>query len=295
MRNRSDVTEFMSRLAIVSMCAMIVVSAVCSARLDAAEMSAKRPAMDRKQGHVRFGDLYVAGMATLLPGGGTLEVPGGKTRVSAEKLRSDLLIPSGSLITTGAKETARIRLGERSMLRVNPNSALRIYSLHLELERGQLCVQHGKTTLPLLIQAASSSFILDRESAADVFLSGSGNMIVTIQAGTARIQGAGESFVAGQRIEVKNGAVVTDPHVAELAEWAAYSLVSGIQEFTPRLGLEFEVVDPDIRPVTAPAGHGVGDGVPTTQPEADSSPSKKPAQKPDETLEEHDLGGYGRP
>ncbi|HNW37009.1 MAG TPA: hypothetical protein PKM25_18865, partial [Candidatus Ozemobacteraceae bacterium] len=147
----------------------------------------------------RFGDIYVTGMAVLLPGGGTLEPPGAASKVSAKTLRSELLIPSGSLVTTGASETARVRLGERSLLRISPDSAVRIFALHLKLERGEIGVQQGKTILPLRILASDSAMIVDCESAADFFLSKAGSMIVTVQAGTARLQGREERFSAGQR------------------------------------------------------------------------------------------------
>lgn len=262
--------------------------------VDAAETVKNVASGTARPGHVRFGDLYVAGMATLLPGGGTLEAPGGKPRVAGKNLRSDLLIPSGSLITTAADETARIRLGERSLMRVRPNSALRIFSLRLELERGELCIQQGKTILPLRIRAASSTVDLERESAADFFLSGDGRMIVTVQAGTVKIPGTKGVVPAGQRIEVKEGAVVADPPVARLADWEAYSQATGIQEFTPRLGLEIEDEDAEIRPGQVPQAQNATGGE-TLQPgdsgdEAD--PTSPPA--PSDVLEDHALEGAGQ-
>lgn len=291
MRSGSDATRGLARAVIVSLFAGGMTVALSGARLDAAETTEKDPGRKLERSHVRFGDLYIAGMATLLPGGGTLEAPGGRPRVSAKSLRSDLLIPSGSLISTGATETARIRLGEKSLLRVNPNSALRIFSLHLELERGELCIQHGKTILPLRIQAASSTVVLERESAADFFVSGDGNMIVTVQAGTAKLQGRDEALAAGQRVQVKYGTLITEPRVAQLADWAAYSLISGVQEFTPRLGLEIESADTDLQPVAGPPGQGArnGEDASPAQPEPEPSSPETAPNAPGNVLQDHDI------
>ncbi len=294
MRDRIGNTERWSRALFISFLAMVGVFALQVARLDAAETLGKGAAETVKSGHVRFGDLYVAGMATLLPGGGTLEAPGGKPRVSGKTLRSDLLIPSGSLISTAADETARIRLGERSLLRVRPNSALRIFSLRLELVRGELCIQQGKTILPLRIQAASSTVDLERESAADFFLSDDGRMIVTVQAGTAKVLGKADAVTAGQRMEVTGGTVVTDPPVARLADWFAYSEATGVQEYTPRLGLEIGSGADDVPPVQAPHGPESMGGETTPPGDADIEPVPVSPHAPTDVLQDHDLDGTDR-
>ncbi len=289
MRDRIGNTERWSRALFVSCLAMASVFALPGVRLDAAETLGKGAAETVKSGHVRFGDLYVAGMATLLPGGGTLEAPGGKPRVSGKTLRSDLLIPSGSLISTAADETARIRLGERSLLRVRPNSALRIFSLRLELVRGELCIQQGKTILPLRIQAASSTVDLERESAADFFLSDDGRMIVTVQAGTAKVLGKADAVSAGQRMEVTGGTVVTDPPVARLADWFAYSEATGVQEYTPRLGLEIGDGVDDVPPGQTSTG-----GETTLPDDAGAEPVPVSPHAPSDVLQDHDLEGADR-
>lgn len=296
MRDRTGRTERWFETLFISLLTMNFLLALPGAGLDAAETAMKDAAGTVKPGRVRFGDLYVAGMATLLPGGGTLEAPGGKPRVSGKTLRSDLLIPSGSLITTGANETARIRLGERSLLRVRPNSSLRIFSMRLELLRGELRVQQGKTILPLRIQAASSTVDLERESAADFFLANEGRMIVTVQAGSAKVLGQGDAVSAGQRFEVKGGAVVADPPVARLADWFAYSEATGVQEYTPRLGLGLEIDDDvaDVRPAAAPLGREpAGDGTAPLD-DAGSEPMPVSPNAPADVLQDHDLEGTGR-
>lgn len=294
MRDEAGITERCSGVLFVALLGVAVMIASSGVRLDAAETTASGAAQPVKSGHVRFGDLYVAGMATLLPGGGTLEAPGGKPRVSGKTLRSDLLIPSGSLITTGADETARIRLGEHSLLRVRPNSALRIFSLRLELVRGELRIQQGKTILPLRIQAASATVDLERESAADFFLSKDGRMIVTVQAGTAKVSGTGNAVSAGQRIEVTGDTVAADPPVARLADWFAYAEATGIQEHTPQLGLEIGEDTDDVPPVPPQESHTTTDGENTLPDDAGTEPVPVSPHAPSDVLQNHDLEGTGQ-
>jgi len=244
----------------------------------------------------RFGDMYVAGMATLLPGGGMLEPPGGSPRVAAKNLRSELLIPSGSLVVTGRDETARIRLGERSLLRVNPGSAIRIYTLHLELERGGVAIQHGKSLFPIRLQAASTSLLLDHDSAADFVLPRDGNLVVTMQGGSARLQGSGDTLTAGRRAIIEKGRLVTDPPIARLAAWGEYLGFSQIHEYTPPLALDNEPgdeADDPLTPGVAPTGTGQQGGA--TPPESDQQPPVPPATtNPDDVLQQHEVEG-GQP
>lgn len=169
---------------------------------------------------IRFDDLFVTGMARLLPGGGTLQAPGSARPVSAAGLTSERFIPNGSLVFTNARETARIRLGERSVLRLRPESAIRIFSLYVQIVRGQVGVQHGKTVFPLRLSAASSSLLLERESGADFFLPSDGPLLVTVQVGAVRISGTGRVFPSGSRIEIDKGVVNPDPPISHLMKWA---------------------------------------------------------------------------
>ncbi|HOT26578.1 MAG TPA: hypothetical protein PLU72_00220 [Candidatus Ozemobacteraceae bacterium] len=294
MRDGTEITKKWSGALFVAFLAMTGLVPPAGARLDAVETTASGTTKAVKSGHVRFGDLYVAGMAALLPGGGTLEAPGGKPRVSGKTLRSDLLIPSGSLVSTGADETARIRLGERSLLRVRPNSALRIFSLRLELVRGELCVQQGKTILPLRIQAASSTIDLERDSAADFFLSEDGRMIVTVQAGTAKVAGESDAVVAGQRVEVRSGTVVTDPPVARLADWFAYAEKTGVQEYTPRLGLDIGDGADDAPSALTPGGQEPTGGEPVRPDDTSGELVPGSPQTPSDVLQDHFLEDSGR-
>jgi hypothetical protein len=169
--------------------------------------------------HLNFGDIYVTGMAVILPGGGTIETPSAE-KVLAKNLRREMLIPSGSMIVTGASETACVRLGDHSRVRISPDSAVRVYSLHLKLERGEVCIQQGKTVLPLRILASTTAMVVNQESAADFFLSRNGNLIVTVQAGSAALQGKKQRFLAGQRIEVTNGIPLLGPPSTHLLDWS---------------------------------------------------------------------------
>ncbi|HOY68941.1 MAG TPA: hypothetical protein PLP29_18845 [Candidatus Ozemobacteraceae bacterium] len=243
----------------------------------------------------RFGDMYVAGMATLFPGGGTLEPPGGTPRIMAKSLRSELLIPSGSLIITGSDETARIRLGERSLLRVNPGSAIRIFTLHLELERGNVAIQHGKSLFPLRLQAASTALLLDHDSAADFVLPGDGNLVVTVQGGSARLQGTDDALTAGRRAIVEKGRLVTDPPIAKLMAWGEYLGSSQIHEYTPSLGLDIESdedgADDPLTPNLPPPGTGQQGNDPAPTP--DHQTPVNPSTAPDDILRQHDVEGGG--
>ncbi|MFZ2961012.1 MAG: hypothetical protein WA705_29380 [Candidatus Ozemobacteraceae bacterium] len=217
------------------------------------QSAGKKPAPKRV--HIRFGDIYVAGMAVLLPGGGTLEPPGSVAKVSAKTLRREILIPSGSLITTGASETARARLGEHSLLRISPDSAVRIYSLHLKLERGEICIQQGKTVLPLRILASTTAMVVERESAADFFLSKNGSLIVTVQAGTTTLQSSKQSFSAGQRIEVSNDKPLTAPPVSHLLDWSNSPRFVSWQDMINSLGVKMS--DDTFTPAVSTGGEPV--------------------------------------
>jgi len=280
---------------------VIALSGISTAPAGALQDSAEKP--PSRPANARFGDIYVTGMAALLPGGGTLEPPGSAPKVSAKTLRSELLIPSGSLVTTGASETARIRLGERSLLRLSPDSAVRIYALHLKLERGEIGVQQGKTILPLRILASSSAMIVDCESTADFFLSQAGSVIVTVQAGTTRLQGSDQRFSAGQRIEVSGGTAIADPPASHLLEWLNYPRFEPRQETINRLGTEmldetFSPAEPPdaptmLEPVLSDFEHQDNPG--QTAPATDFTPSGPLPQTPDGILQQHDLDEDGQP
>ncbi|MFZ2957198.1 MAG: hypothetical protein WA705_09930 [Candidatus Ozemobacteraceae bacterium] len=283
---------------IIRLCAGLLSFSICCFAFAAGEKTDGNDKKKQAKVHVRFGEIFVAGMATLLPGGGTLAPPGKKSHVLAKNLRSDFLIPSGSLISTGASETARVRLGEQSLLRINPDSAVRIFTLHLELERGEVCVQHGKTILPLRIQAGSASLVLERESAADFFLSLKGNLVVTVQGGSARIQGRQETFSEGQRVEItKAGDVTPNPPESHLADWAEYSRHSGDQWSAPVAGLEMKTDEmfPESRPSGEPPASEIGQPEQNRSPALASDTTPSAPQAPEDALQQHDVGEEGQP
>jgi len=203
-------------------------------------------------GPKRFGELFIYSLAILEKGGGTVHYAD-SARKPAAAAAGEIMAPTGSRIITGASETARLRLGDKTTLSIAPDSEILLQPAHLEILRGECLVRHGNGFLPVKI-AGPVALLIEKNSSVGFGRSGD-TLMVTIHKGNARVSGTGTSFGAGKcyRFSGKDGrAVIVErrPTPALTAE----QIESTIPDFETGILNETEPFWPDEEPLPADNG-----------------------------------------
>ncbi len=147
-----------------------------------------------EQAPKKFGELYIYSLAILEKGAGTVLLPDpGKQPQKAVK--GEILAPAGSRIITSADETARLRLGEKTLIRISPNSEVLLKPAHIEIVRGDCLIRHGSALLPLKLVGPSPVLVL-RDSSVEMARSGD-SLLVTIHKGSLKLPESDRLITAG--------------------------------------------------------------------------------------------------
>ncbi|NLI76475.1 MAG: FecR domain-containing protein [Candidatus Riflebacteria bacterium] len=232
----------------------------------------------------RFSEVYPVGMAVFLPGSGSVLLPDRPDRPLVPD--RETLLPTGSIVRTGPTEEARVRLGERSLLRIGPDSEVVFRALHLEISRGTVFLRHGETLLPLPVRSGRSLVLLDRGAAADLEAQEDG-LLVTPQAGSVRRPGQPRAFGPGERFFCRGDTLVEDAPPARTAPALA---AAGPQ--TPDRVLWPELVDAlETALAEAATGDWPAPGPDSTGPAPAVEPAAPP--RPMGILRHHTLTGSG--
>ncbi|RCK78773.1 MAG: hypothetical protein OZSIB_1126 [Candidatus Ozemobacter sibiricus] len=152
-------------------------------------------------------------------------------KMAATPLATGTRIKTGSVVGTAADAGAVLRLGSGSLLRMAPNTRVRVLPYSLELQEGACRARHVNQYHPLKIEG-KATILLTREGAADLETRGN-KVLVQVQAGKVRAAGLKEPVAAGQTIEAKGQeARLTDERPAWEARMAgpARSAVDEVSE-----------------------------------------------------------------
>ncbi|NLI76468.1 MAG: FecR domain-containing protein [Candidatus Riflebacteria bacterium] len=150
-----------------------------------------------------FDRVYIYGMVVLEPGGGTVFYPDQRPPRTASG--SDLLVPTGASIRTGASETAVIRVGQGSVLRLAPRTEVIVRPARLDLQQGECLVRHGDAVIPFRLGGTAMVSIAPGgtvEAARE-----GDHLLLVVQAGTARVGNHPTPLAAGQKAEVTKASV----------------------------------------------------------------------------------------
>lgn len=142
---------------------------------------------------------FVYGLVILDEGKAFLVDPQGE--MAATPLATGTRIKTGSVVGTPADAGAVLRLGSGSLLRMAPNTRVRVLPYSLELQEGACRARHVNQYHPLKIEG-KATILLTREGAADLETRGN-KVLVQVQAGKVRAAGLKEPVAAGQTIEAK--------------------------------------------------------------------------------------------
>ena len=143
----------------------------------------------------RFGELFIYSLAILEKGGGTVFYAD-STRKPATAIDREIIAPTDSKISTGASETARLRLGEKTTLSIAPDSEILLHPAHIEILNGECLVRHGNGFLPVKI-SGPVALLVEKNSSVE-FGRSAETLTVTIHKGNARVSGTDTSFGAGK-------------------------------------------------------------------------------------------------
>ncbi len=153
----------------------------------------------------RFGELYIYSMAVLEKGGGTIHFSD-PSRLAQSAAAGDILAPSGSRIMTGNNETAVLRLGEKTIVKIAADTEILLKEAQLEIKKGECLVRHGSTLLPVKI-AGPSPFAITRDSSVEIARH-EDEMLVTIQNGRVQIPVTGQTLDSGARFRISRTGIM---------------------------------------------------------------------------------------
>ena len=151
-----------------------------------------------------FGELFLYGQISLLPGSGLLYPPGKTRPVSPSD--KELHVPVNSILETRASETATLRFGSGSRIVVGPNSRLKICRFSLEVAMGSLLVRHHGSAFPLLLTGSQSLRIPD-QSLVELVASGA-EALVRVQAGSVTVGKDRTTVSVGETVRIADDRVV---------------------------------------------------------------------------------------
>lgn len=191
----------------------------------------------------RFGEIYIYSMAILQKGGGKVVFadPARASQLAADK---DLMVHAGSKIVTGASETAVLKLGEKTLVRIAPDSEILLKTTQFEVLKGTCLVRHGNVLFPVKIGGPVPMLVTQGSSVELVSID---NVIVaTVYNGSLQLPSTGESFSAGFSFKISDrgsekldfSALQASPLVAEFSGRRSWTL--GDQIFSD----SFDEVDP---------------------------------------------------
>lgn len=151
----------------------------------------------------RFGELYIYSMAILEKGAGTVYYPDTSLKPESAVMK-DVFVKVGARVVTSASETARLRLGEKTLIRILPNSEILLKSAHLEVVRGECLIRHGNTLFPIKVMGPMP-FLVTNNSSVEIAKTDNA-LLITIQKGILRIPGTNQQLPAGQKFNLsENG------------------------------------------------------------------------------------------
>ncbi|HAE38693.1 MAG TPA: hypothetical protein DCG57_08655 [Candidatus Riflebacteria bacterium] len=142
----------------------------------------------------RFGEIYIYSMAVLEKGGGKV-VFADPARAPQSASDKDLVVLAGSKIITGASETAALRLGENTLIRIAPDSEILLKSSHFEVIKGTCLVRHGTVLFPVKV-GGPSPMLITRDSSVEL-VSVDKAIVATVYKGNLQLPGTGEHLAAG--------------------------------------------------------------------------------------------------
>lgn len=163
----------------------------------------------------RFGELFVLGMIYLQPGGGTLTYPDRRPQVV--RPRREIRAPIGSIISTCATETARLRFECGSRLDLGPNSRVVLRTWHIDLQKGPCLLRHVGSPLSLKVGGVAT-FTIRPETMAEITRDGD-TVLARVQTGRVRAAGLGDELTPGDNAVALAGAVSRTDTVAPLCSW----------------------------------------------------------------------------
>lgn len=170
------------------------------------ESSPGAAAADRKP---PFERIFIYSTVILEPGSATLILPDRQeVRVATGSGR---LVPTGSTIRTGPNETARLRIGQGSHLRMGPLTEVVLMPTRLDLRRGTCLVKHGPAPIPLRLGGVATLTIEARSTVEA--MRQADHLLLVVQAGRLRIPGAPTPLEAGQKAEIRQGTLRIGDHL----------------------------------------------------------------------------------
>jgi hypothetical protein len=149
----------------------------------------------------RFGEIYIYSMAILQKGGGKV-VFADPARVSQSAADKDLMVQAGSKIITGASETATLRLGEKTLVRIAPDSEILLKSSQFEVLKGTCLVRHGNVLFPVKIGGPVPMLVTQGSSVELVSVDNA--IVATVYNGSLQLPSTGESFSAGFSFKISD-------------------------------------------------------------------------------------------
>jgi len=149
----------------------------------------------------RFGEIYIYSMAILQKGGGKV-VFADPARVSQSAADKDLMVLAGSRIVTGASETATLSLGEKTLVRIAPDSGILLKSSQFEVLKGTCLVRHGNVLFPVKIGGPVPMLVTQGSSVELVSVDNA--IVATVYNGSLQLPSTGESFSAGFSFKISD-------------------------------------------------------------------------------------------
>ncbi|NLI76127.1 MAG: FecR domain-containing protein [Candidatus Riflebacteria bacterium] len=147
-----------------------------------------------------FGELFLYGQIALEPGGGRLFLP--KSPRPLLPARKPVLVPTGSRLETGPRETAALAFGGGSRILVGPGSRLVIRRFSVELGTGTLLLRHHGSAIPLKV-TGSQTLLVQPDSLVELQTSPTG-LLVRVQVGEARIPDHQAPLRPGAVVQVRD-------------------------------------------------------------------------------------------
>lgn len=177
----------------------------------------------------RFGEIYIYSMAILQKGGGKV-VFADPARVSQSAADKDLMVQAGSKIITGASETAALRLGEKTLVRIAPDSEILLKSSQFEVLKGTCLVRHGNVLFPVKIGGPVPMLVTKGSSVELVRIDNT--IIATVYNGSLQLPSTGESLSAGFSFRISDrGSETLD--FSALQASPLFAEFSGRRSWTP--------------------------------------------------------------
>ncbi|MBU1106055.1 MAG: hypothetical protein KKB51_05245 [Candidatus Riflebacteria bacterium] len=149
----------------------------------------------------RFGELYIYSMAILEKGGGTVffSDPDRKPESAENK---EVFAKAGARIITSASETARLRLGEKTLIKISPDSEILLKPAHLEIVKGECLIRHGNTLFPVKV-VGPMPFLITHDSSIEIARTDE-SMLITIQKGSLLIPSTDQQLAAGLKFNLSS-------------------------------------------------------------------------------------------